>query len=280
MCGIFGLAVFEDSPLDARVIRSILKKLTISSKIRGRDATGYAFMKKDGAQVFKHNVFADRFVKLSNYKEVVRNNVPAGNLLKDLYSVIGHTRAETQGSHTNPKNNHPITTGGVIGVHNGMISNDDDLFTWLDGETNKKNRIAEVDSEIIFSLINYYAKVSKFPATYRNSNLIGHYTNPTTKAIKRVCPRLKGSFACAMVDSDNPKTLWLFKGKNTSLAVNYYADERIVVFASVEKFINEAISESFNFSHPKRIPVGDDSGLCINVEDVNYNTFSIENSKA
>ena len=105
MCGIYGIAIIKGSVFNQKLLRIILKNLAINSKIRGRDATGYAFAQKNGINIFKHNVFADQFVKLENYKEVIRNNFSGNNVYGMPYSVIGHTRSKTKGCPTNPLNN-------------------------------------------------------------------------------------------------------------------------------------------------------------------------------
>jgi hypothetical protein len=71
---------------------------------------------------------------------------------KNARTCILHTRFGTQGSELDNRNNHPIPVGNIIGVHNGCISNDWSLFRYAIGDD---KRIAKVDSEAIFSLINY-----------------------------------------------------------------------------------------------------------------------------
>lgn len=58
----------------------------------------------------------------------------------------------TQGKPENPLNNHPITAGDIIGVHNGTVSNDDKLIRLAveHGYTQQ----GEVDSEAIFATLD------------------------------------------------------------------------------------------------------------------------------
>jgi len=57
---------------------------------------------------------------------------------------ILHTRFATKGSPSVNSNNHPIVRPGIVLVHNGMVSNDDEVF-----KTSKMKRVAQVDSEAI-----------------------------------------------------------------------------------------------------------------------------------
>lgn len=277
MCGIYGIARFKDSTFNIKLLRLVLKSLAINSKIRGRDATGYAFSRKDAVNIFKHNVFADQFIKLENYKKVVRENM-SNDEYGTPYSIIGHTRQRTKGTPMNPDNNHPIRTGSIVGVHNGMISNDDEIFNWLEKRTEGKlKRIAQVDSEAIFALIDYYSDTLKFPGKYTDKDIIGHADDPTSQAIALAGKRLHGSYACGLIDSDNPTKLWLFRA-NGQLAVNFYREEGLLIFASVDRFIEDAVKQ-YQFSDPDSIMVPANSGMCIDTENNCYNIFDLEAPK-
>ncbi len=63
--------------------------------------------------------------------------------LGTLPSVAGHTRYATTGANT-VANAHPFTTGGVVGMHNGIVYNDRDLRAEFDRPD------VRVDSEHIF----------------------------------------------------------------------------------------------------------------------------------
>lgn len=271
MCGIFGIVALKKMNLRKAILRQILKNLARSSQSRGRDATGYAFASNSGVTLFKHNVPAAQFVELDNYKSVVRSELAS----KEFYSVIGHTRAQTKGSHTNTDNNHPIRVGSIVGVHNGVIANDDSLFKWLDDETDSEvNRIAQVDSEIIVSLINYYSTKNKFPTSIAGVKLIGHIADPTSQAISTTAGKIRGSFACAVLDAQNPKATWVFRGRGP-VTVKHFVEEGLVVYASEKGFIDRAV-DIFKFAEPEDIEVGPFSGVCINAEENTFNNFTLK----
>lgn len=141
MCGIAG---FSLSSADLAIMRpaNLAKHLALNIEHRGKDATGMSWADPEGQIWFaKQPLTATQFVQKEHHTEIERNAA----------TCIIHTRAATQGSTHNPDNNHPIIADQVIGVHNGIIWNDYELFAEY---KDKFDRIAEVDSEIIFQLIN------------------------------------------------------------------------------------------------------------------------------
>jgi glucosamine 6-phosphate synthetase-like amidotransferase/phosphosugar isomerase protein len=135
MCGIAGYSLSQRSSVNRTLAA---QALLAGIAERGADAVGYAFR--------------------SRVETVVVHKQRSGaSALLDRISIPGraaqaliHVRDYTKGHPTVAANNHPIRHGAVVGVHNGIIENDDDLFA--------RHRIARaepgmtVDSEIIFAL--------------------------------------------------------------------------------------------------------------------------------
>lgn len=141
MCGIAGFSI---SDTEHRVInsRKLAKSLLLEIQKRGTDATGAAWSEtvNDERQIF----YAKQQVPASHFVNDLDTLMP-----RHTRTAILHTRYATKGSPANEDNNHPILVpNGVIGVHNGVIVNDDDLF-----DQHGWDRIAEVDSEAIFQLL-------------------------------------------------------------------------------------------------------------------------------
>lgn len=274
MCGIYGIAFVSTKKTKASVIRSIIRKLAIASQARGTHATGLSFASKKGITLFKHNVSARKFLTLENANKAIRDGVDFSENSR-VYSMIGHTRYQTQGTHRNPDNNHPIKTGSIVGVHNGSIINDDEIFKYLESKDNDDiKRIAQVDSEAIFAYINHVGKVHKFPNKMVDKNLVGNTGSPITAAIKETVPEITGSLACAMQDADNPKSLWIFR-KTNPVVVLYYRQEGLVIFASDKLYIQDAVA-GLKFSRPEEIVVNTYSGICINLEDNTFARYEID----
>jgi len=152
MCGIAGASLHPDEKCaPTRIATAMLKAI----EHRGRDATGAAWVAPQSLAVYfqKDNVPASKFVPQLN--------------LEGARTFILHTRYGTKGSATNQANNHPIVLPGMVGIHNGMLRNDDALFAML-GEDTK--RYGQVDSEAAFALLN---ADDKTPTTHRLGMLEG-----------------------------------------------------------------------------------------------------------
>ena len=64
--------------------------------------------------------------------------------------LLVHVRDYTKGHPSLAANNHPVRHGSVVGIHNGIIKNDDELFA--EYEIARAESGMTVDSEIIFAL--------------------------------------------------------------------------------------------------------------------------------
>lgn len=265
MCGIYGLLFLNNKDIKVAAVKEILEKLMVQSQARGPHATGLSFAKKRRFVMYKHDVPAREFLKLSNTSKVIDSGLGTGPE-GFPYSIIGHTRFETQGSHTNPDNNHPIVCGNIIGVHNGSISNDNGIFNWLNSVNGRNVRIAQVDSEAIFAGVNYIAEKNK--CAYEGN------AAPVTKAISDMSVQLSGSFACAMQDIENPKTVWLFR-RNNPIELVHFEREGMLIFASMIDYIKNSVS-SLGLEEPKHILVPKNSGICFNLDKNKYNRFELE----
>jgi hypothetical protein len=144
MCGIAGFSLTEQDLAEAPLVpRWLAVGLTLAIENRGKDATGFAYVDKDKngkATVYynKRGITASKFVKKGYLDQIA----------DDAQTVILHTRAGTGGSEKDNRNNHPIVTEGVTGIHNGILSNDSHLF-----RTKGWPRVGNVDSEILFKFI-------------------------------------------------------------------------------------------------------------------------------
>lgn len=64
--------------------------------------------------------------------------------------LVGHVRFATHGSPEDNRNNHPLVHGHIIGVHNGVLRNHDDILS----KTGREDPKTQVDSEAIFAAVN------------------------------------------------------------------------------------------------------------------------------
>jgi glucosamine 6-phosphate synthetase-like amidotransferase/phosphosugar isomerase protein len=135
MCGIAGLSCAEGVEVD---LTATARLLVAGLAERGQDATGYAYHRPDGlVEVEKDSMRLAAFIE--------RLHVPAG-----VRGTIMHVRDFTKGRPGLNDNNHPIRYGRVVGVHNGHIDNDDELFE--EWQKPRSTPLITVDSEAIMML--------------------------------------------------------------------------------------------------------------------------------
>jgi glucosamine 6-phosphate synthetase-like amidotransferase/phosphosugar isomerase protein len=136
MCGIAGYSLSARSALDRTLAA---QSLLAGIAERGADAVGYA-----------HRSPAEP------YPTVVKQRTPASELLDRIDVPAGatellvHVRDYTKGHPSIAANNHPVRHGPVIGIHNGIILNDDELLAPFSCARSEPRMT--VDSEAIFAL--------------------------------------------------------------------------------------------------------------------------------
>lgn len=259
MCGIFGVLKYGGGGLSREQvvpIRELVKQLAHFSTSRGRDSSGVCVMNNKELAVFKHHVPGTNIGEMNNFNVVMRGI----NLDQEFKCVIGHTRAQTQGTYKNNKNNHPIICGKTVGVHNGMISSDNAIF--MDLRKKKIERIAQVDSEAIFALID------------------SHITDGLSfkDAIRKASEDLKGSYACAAVNADKKNSLMLFR-RGSPIQMADFENLGIAVFASSMNIIRDALENTKGLKNTVTAwtTLPDDTGMQIFLKTGNTEKFDLVN---
>src|SRR3954468_15455522 len=135
LCGIAGYSL----GLDSRVERTVAARALLAGIAeRGADAVGYAFRgPSSGVTLHKQRSGATALLDRIHVAE-------------QATQLLVHVRDYTKGHPSLNANNHPIRHGSVVGVHNGIIVNDDKLFD--EHELARAEPGMTVDSEIIFAL--------------------------------------------------------------------------------------------------------------------------------
>ena len=136
MCGIAGYSLSSGSRVDRTLAA---QALLAGIAERGADAVGYAYRgPRDGHPV------------------VTKQRTPARDLLEQIQvpahatELLVHVRDYTKGHPSIKANNHPVRHGPVVGIHNGIILNDDELLA--DFSCARAEPRMTVDSEAIFAL--------------------------------------------------------------------------------------------------------------------------------
>jgi glucosamine 6-phosphate synthetase-like amidotransferase/phosphosugar isomerase protein len=221
MCGINGMVMLkgvERSPEMMAKIRYVFSEIMIETQDRGEHATGLAHFYRDGRYDFhKKDINAEKMTTEDEQYLSIISNFDSEN----TSAIIAHTRYLTKGKASNNNNNHPFDIGNVVGLHNGSVKNDDDLFKKYE---NKFKRVGEVDSEVIYQLINHYNK-----------------QNITFSGLKSALEdtKIRGLFALAFVHKNQPNLVHLVK-QEKPMDIAYWKEAGVVIFNSVDTYIKNA----------------------------------------
>jgi hypothetical protein len=215
MCGISGIYLKnpDASYLNEKEKESLVDWLYCGIEHRGTHATGIAVQDKNGETVLeKSDMPASKFIFWRR------------DLMPDARTILMHTRLYTKGKPENLLNNHPVQYDNIMMVHNGHISNDDELF-----ENENLERFAEVDSEIIPALLHKYGMLEP----------------------KEALEKMSGGFAIAAIDQNNPGKLLLAKGSTSPLI--YLETDSMWIWASEENAIKDALEFGLNIENAKKL---------------------------
>jgi len=200
MCGIAGYSLSAQCSVDRTLAA---QALLAGIADRGADAVGYAHRSPSETSPI-----------------VTKQRTPASSLLErigvpaEANELLIHVRDYTKGHPSIPANNHPVRHGPVVGIHNGIITNDDELLA--SHPCARSEPRMSVDSEAIFALAAH------------------SHNDP------RALESLAGSMASAWLDQREPGTLFAARGVGRPLWLGRGRHE--VFFASTRAAL-EIVSE-------------------------------------
>lgn len=190
MCGIAGYSLRSGSTIERTLAAQALLAAIAE---RGADAVGYAYRGP-----------------LDTYATVVKQRTPASQLLdrvavpQAVNQLLVHVRDYTKGHPSIAANNHPVRHGPVVGIHNGIITNDDELLA--PHSCARAEARMTVDSEAIFAIA-------------------AHSRNDA-----RALEHLRGAMATGWMDEREPGVLFVARGSGRPLWIGECRDG--VFFAS------------------------------------------------
>jgi len=208
MCGIAGYSVSPESSVNRTLAA---QALLAGIAERGADAVGYAY-RGAGRAVTVHKRRSGASALLDELR------VPF-----EATQALVHVRDYTKGHPTIEANNHPIRHGAVVGIHNGIIVNDEEIFTRY-GFVRAHPEMT-VDSEAIFAL--------------------AEHAEGRTEALEE----LHGAMATAWLDERVPSTLFLARGVGRPLWIGSGPSE--LFFASTRAAL-EVLEDTLRLGLRKR----------------------------
>src|SRR3954452_15723739 len=172
MCGIAGYSLRSASSLERTLAAQALLAAIAE---RGADAVGYAYRQPGVA-----------------YPTIVQQRTPASELLdrvtvpQEVDQLLVHVRDYTKGHPSIAANNHPVRHGPIVGIHNGIITNDDELLA--PHSCARAEPRMTVDSEAIFAVA-------------------AHSRNDA-----RALEHLRGAMATGWLDAREPGVVFVARG--------------------------------------------------------------------
>ncbi|MBQ6304013.1 MAG: glutamine--fructose-6-phosphate transaminase (isomerizing) [Clostridiales bacterium] len=194
MCGIVG---YTGKKKAAPILLDGLAKL----EYRGYDSAGLSVRDGDKNPVV---------VKAKGRLKVLAEKTDGGTALKGTCG-IGHTRWATHGEPTeNNAHPHIVDDYNVVGVHNGIIENYQEL---RDKMIRKGYKFySETDTEVAIKTIDYYYK---------------KYTHDPIEALAKTMVRVRGSYALAVMFKDHPGKIFVAR-KDSPMIIGYDNDSAYV----------------------------------------------------
>jgi glutamine---fructose-6-phosphate transaminase (isomerizing) len=223
MCGIFGIITSKQSNYTKEFLSKSLKQLAFLSESRGKDSSGLC-----------------SFNQIENRIDIIKGPIPIKKLLKtqelknNLFSAFsngtsakyafGHARLVTNGTQLNDSNNQPVIKDGVIGVHNGIVVNVDELW---EKHTNIK-RENEIDTEVLLALVRSEIDINK----------------SVEEAVKSSVEKVIGTVSVALV-LDNLNKFVLCTNNGSLYMIH---NNRDILFFASESFMLKEFEKKANLS--------------------------------
>lgn len=261
MCGIFGVMAGGHARYDPSFLTGALELLARHSKARGKDSSGLVFRRDDldRFDVFKGAVPISFLMRSGQIRRYLRGAIGAYSAGEaTALAVFGHSRLVTNGSQLSEENNQPVVKDGIIGIHNGIIVNDEDLW-----ERNPDlRREYQIDTEVLLALI-------------RKRIAAGHSLPGSLSA---AAADSKGTIATALFLNDMP---CLVLGTNNGSLYTLSNDQGLLFFASEQYPLTRLLSRlgPLPGTSDLRQLVGG-TGLLLDLRDFSLQPFQLDQAGA
>ncbi|MBS1514740.1 MAG: hypothetical protein JSS63_06895 [Bacteroidetes bacterium] len=244
MCGIFGLIVKENSDYEYGFVKKLTEELALFSESRGKESAGFAIYNPllNKISVIKGAETVSKLIDNGKFDTFFyqSNGIDKRELkskIKSSFALTGHSRLVTNGTQLLDFNNQPVIKDGIVGIHNGIITNVDELWQ----KFSELKRECEVDTEILLSLIRKFI----------NDGC------PLDESFVKVFNLIKGAASIAFMFEDK-NCLALFTNCGSLYSVTNERND-VLIFASEEYFLKElmqikSISNSLGNYTIKQLP--------------------------
>tara|TARA_B100000315_G_scaffold55867_1_gene50040 strand:+ start:1016 stop:2992 length:1977 start_codon:yes stop_codon:yes gene_type:complete len=231
MCAIFGFSSGRGLiDNEMFLIKKDIETFTNLSLKRGSDTFGVNINFENKNFVFKSNSNPQVSIKSKIYNKFINEKLDLLYKSKSSFNYFGQTRLVTNGTKFLYKNNQPIVTKKIIGLHNGIFFFKEDDEHNIDAKKNYESINVKSDSLTFFEKLN--ERVNK----QKNSDLIHSYFD--------LINQVSGNYSIAF--NYAPKNFIFISSNCGSLYFYFDKDKKIFVYSS-EKFILKSFLNKSNF---------------------------------
>ncbi|MCQ1539538.1 hypothetical protein FTO68_11175 [Methanocalculus taiwanensis] len=256
MCGIFGIVTPNLNNCSEKRVKYIADKLFVFSESRGKESAGLAIRTSKNLQVYKKPEPASHMILTKEYIQFVNNALKNEVSDKQYLAIIGHSRLVTNGIKDSNSNNQPVMNGCVVGVHNGIIVNNDKLWE----QCPEIHRSTDVDTEVFLALLQH------------NYNLTKSLASSCIKTFSAI----EGSASVAVLFSNMDN---LLLATNTgSLYITQDLSKNLFIFASEQYILNQLVQDvrinnGLNFE--KISQIGPNHACIVDINNLSNLAFSL-----
>lgn len=215
MCGIFGIIARAEAGISQPLAENAIRELFILSETRGKESSGIAVRSAADRtiHVTKDDVPASELIASQAYVSFLDKALkPSFIKGQQALAAIAHSRLVTNGTQEHNFNNQPCVKDGMVMVHNGIVTNVDELWAKYAGRI---KRDYEVDTEVLASMFRLFLTEGLGPV----------------EAIRKVFAEMEGAASVAILINDAQQVLL---ATNTGSLYHVNDPAGSMVFASEE----------------------------------------------
>ncbi len=240
MCGIFGFISGPKSNFEISKFDKLLNNLFVLSESRGKDASGVMLFNDSNITIMKRPLRARLLLRDREYAKTISHFKNRSRSAGETIGFMGHARMVTNGSEETHDNNQPVIAHEMCILHNGIIVNDQKLWTKFPA----LERRFEVDTEVALSLIDHYRS--------ENESIIDSF--------RESFHHLEGANTFAFIPAD--MDLIILATSNGSLYFATSITGHELIFSSERAILEKALSHTsvqkiFSNSNIVHVPAGE-----------------------
>ncbi len=218
MCGIYGVILKPHAAITWKTTQKLLTSLALLSTSRGKEASGVAYLSENVIGFIKEPISASRLLKSKNYSSFIEKAKDKFNSPdRTSMAFMGHSRLVTNGTQYRHDNNQPVNAHDILAIHNGIVTNVDELWA----ANQDLQRCTDLDTEVMLALIDKHFQ----------------QTGGLINSVRSAYQEMEGAASLAMFFARLDQIVLV---TNTgSLYVVEAPDQGITVFASEKYFLQQ-----------------------------------------